>query len=503
MNTISRRPLGLIIAATALPMFMATLDNLVVTNALPVIQQDLGANIEQLQWVINAYSLSFASLILMAVALGDRMGRRRIFVAGIVLFSVASALCAMATTPELLIAARALQGAGGAALMPLSLALLAGAVPASKRNLAIGIWGGVAGLGVAAGPLIGGAVVEGLSWNAIFWLNVPVGIVAIPLALWALDETKGRGVRIDVVGTLLAGLGVFGVVFGIVRGNDAGWTSPQVLAGLIGGAVLLIAFVAFESRTRDPLLPLALFRDRSFSAANGVGLTFSIGIFGSIFILIQFMQVVQGKSPLEAGVLTMPWTMMPLIVAPLSGIFAPRIGTRTLIVAGTAFQAAGLAWLALVMSPDVAYSALVPAFVLAGIGMGLVFAPSSTAVLANMRSADHAKASGTNSTVREVGVALGIAILAAVFTGSGGTFTPAGYTDAAIPAIWVGAGFLVLATLIGLLLPAGKGTPNADADEPAAQAEPDSLGYRDLVTAATDTTRSATNGDVMARTSPR
>lgn len=473
MRSVSHKPLGLIIAATALPMFMATLDNLVVTNALPVIKQDIDASIEQLQWVINAYSLAFASLILMAVALGDRFGRRRVFVAGIALFSVASALCALATTPELLIAARALQGVGGAAVMPLSLALLAGAVPANKRNLAIGIWGGVAGLGIATGPLIGGAVVEGLTWHAIFWLNVPISLLAIPLAIWALAETKGhrfsngRRVRIDVAGMMLAAVGVFGLVFAIIRGNDAGWTSLQVLAGLIGGSALLIAFVAYESRTRDPLLPLTLFRDRSFSAANGVGLTFSIGIFGAVFILIQFLQVVQGKSPLEAGVMTMPWTLMPLIVAPLSGIFAPRIGTRALIVAGTTLQAVGLAWLALVITQDVAYSALVPAFVLAGIGLGLVFAPSSTAVLANMRRADHAKASGINSTVREVGVALGIAILAAVFTGAGGEFTPTDYTDAAIPAIWVGAGFLVLATLIGLMLPAGKGNPNADAAEDA------------------------------------
>jgi EmrB/QacA subfamily drug resistance transporter len=473
MTPTARRPLGLIIAAASLPMFMASLDNLVVTNALPVIREDLGASIEQLQWVINAYSLAFASLILMAVALGDRFGRRRIFIAGIALFSVASALCALATTPELLIAARALQGAGGAALMPLSLALLAGAVPASKRPLAIGIWGGVAGLGVAAGPLIGGAVVEGLSWHAIFWLNVPVGLMAIPLAIWALGEVRGeqtrdgRRLRIDVTGTLLAGIGVFGLVFGIVRGNEAGWSSTEVLAGLVGGSLLIAAFIAWESRVHNPLLPLALFRDRSFSAANGVGLTFSIGIFGAVFILIQFMQVVQGKSALEAGIMTMPWTMAPLIVAPLSGIIAPRVGTRALIVMGTALQAAGLAWLALIMAPDVSYGALVPSFILCGIGMGLVFAPASTAVLTNMRDADHAKASGTNSTVREIGVALGIATLTAVFTGAGGDFTPTAYTDAAIPAIWWGAAFLVLATLIGFALPAGKGVPATPAAGPS------------------------------------
>jgi EmrB/QacA subfamily drug resistance transporter len=453
MATPRKSPLWLVIIAASVPMFMATLDNLVVTNALPVMAEDLGATLEELQWIVNAYSLAFASLILFAVALGDRLGRRRIFVTGIAVFTTASALCAMATDPSLLIAARALQGIGAAAVMPLSLALLAGAVSAKMRPLAIGVWGGVAGLGVALGPLIGGAVVEGLTWHAIFWLNVPVGIVAIALVYVALGEAYGRKVRPDLVGLALAATAVFGLVFGIIRGNEAGWTSAQVLTGLIGGSVLLVAFLLWERRTTDPLLPLSLFRDRSFSAANGVGLLFSIGIFGAIFILIQFMQVVQGRSPLEAGVMTMPWTMAPLIVAPIAGLIAPRVGTRVLIVTGTTLQAAGLTWIALTMTPDVPYSTMVPAFLLAGVGMGMVFAPSATAVLANMREEDHATASGTNSTVREIGVALGIAILAAVFTGNGGELTPTGYTDAAIPAVWTGVVFLLAASVVGLALP--------------------------------------------------
>lgn len=467
MTTTRVRPLWLVIVAASVPMFMATLDNLVVTNALPVIAKDINASLEQLQWVVNAYSLAFASLILMAVALGDRLGRRRMFVTGIVVFTAASALCALATDPGLLIAARALQGAGAAAVMPLSLALLAGAVPADKRPLAIGIWGGVAGLGVAAGPLVGGAVVEGLTWHAIFWLNVPVGVLAAALVFAALGEVFGSRVRLDALGLMLAASGVFGLVFGIIRGNDAGWTSPQVLGGLLGGTALLVAFIAWERRVADPLLPLALFRDRSFSAANGVGLLFSIGIFGAIFILIQFMQVVQGKSPLQAGVMTMPWTMAPLVVAPIAGLIAPRVGTRALIVAGTSLQAAGLAWIALVTSPDVAYSSLVPAFILAGVGMGLVFAPSATAVLANMRAEDQAKASGTNSTIREIGVALGIAILTAVFTGAGGSLTPTAYTDAAIPAVWTGVAFLVAASLVGLALPRANATKPSRPDAAA------------------------------------
>jgi MFS family permease len=306
-------------------------------------------------------------------------------------------------------------------------------------------------------------VVEDLSWNAIFWLNVPVGVVALVLSRISLAESRGDKARLDLVGLALAGPAVFGIVFGIVRGNAVGWTSAQVLTGLVGGGLLLIAFLAWETRAKEPLMPLRLFRNRSFSAANGVAFTFSLGIFGAIFILIQFLQVVQGKSALVAGVMTMPWTMAPLVVAPLTGFIAPRVGTRALIVTGTTFMAAGLAWIAITMTPTVAYSTMVPAFVLAGVGMGLVFAPSASAVLAGMRPGDHAKATGTNSTLREVGVALGVALLTAVFTGAGGELTPTGYTDAAIPAIWTGVAFLLLASLIGLALPAGRGVPEPDA----------------------------------------
>lgn len=452
--TTSRRvPFGLALAATGIPMFMATLDNLVMTNALPVIHAELGASVEELQWFVNAYTLAFASLILFAVALGDRLGRRTVFVAGVVVFTIASVLAALSTDPTQLIAARAVQGLGGAAIMPLSLSLLAGSVEPRRRPLAIGIWGGIAGLGVAAGPLIGGAVVEGWNWQAIFWINVPVGILAIPLVLLVLANTRGARLRLDVPGVLLAGLGVLGLVFGIVRGNEAGWDSLEVLGALVAGAALLVAFVVREARTPAPLLPLRLFRDRSFSVANVVGFGFSFGMFGAVFILIQFLQVVQGASPLEAAVQTTPWTMAPMVVAPLAGFIAPRVGTRALIVVGLVLQALGLAWLALVMDADTAYATMLPAFIAAGIGMGLVFAPSSTAVLANIAEADTAKASGTNSTLREIGVALGIAVMTAVFTGAGGELTPTGYVEAAIPAIAVGAAVLLGSAVVALFLP--------------------------------------------------
>src|SRR4051794_6988864 len=401
-----RRPVALALLAASLPMFMASLDNLVITSALPVIRADLGASIEQLQWFVNAYTLSFATLMLGASTLGDRFGRRRVFVLGISLFTLASIGSALATTPEMLIAARALQGVGGAAIMPLSLTLLAGAVPRAQRAIAIGVWGGVAGLGVAIGPLIGGAVVEGVSWQAIFWINVPIALVAVPFVLRALPESYGRKEPLDVAGLALVGAGVLSAVWGIVRANDDGWTSPSVLGSLVLGVLLLVGFVVRESRAAHPLVPLRLFRSRSFSIANVAGFAFSLGMFGSVFLLVQYLQVVEGYSPLEAGIRTLPWTAAPMVVAPIAGLLAPRVGVRALLSVGLTLQSIALVWLAMVIQPDTAYVELVPGFMLAGIGMGLTFAPSSTAVLADMADDDHGTASSTNATIREIGVAL-------------------------------------------------------------------------------------------------
>lgn len=459
--TARRIPVWLAVAAASVPMFMATLDNLVMTNALPTIRGDLNANVEELQWFVNAYTLVFATFILMAVALGDRFGRRTVFVAGIIVFTIASAASALSTDAWMLIVSRAFQGLGGAAVMPLSLTLLAGSVRPAMRPLAIGIWGGVSGLGIALGPLVGGAVVEGLSWQAIFWINVPIGILSIPLALLALPHTFGERVRADVAGLLLAGVGVLGIVYGIVRGNEAGWSSLEVTGSLVVGVLLLVGFVLWERRAPAPLLPLRLFNDRSFTVANVVGLVFSFGVFGSIFILIQFLQIVQGYSPLAAGVATMPWTLAPMVVAPLAGLIAPRVGTRVLIFAGLVFQTVGIGWLALTMAADTEYSVFLPAFIFAGVGMGLVFAPISTAVLATMKDADHAKSSGASSTLREIGVALGIATLTAIFVGAGGELTPTGYVTAAAPAVLVGAGAVALAALLSLALPAGRSDSGA------------------------------------------
>jgi EmrB/QacA subfamily drug resistance transporter len=457
------RPFALVVAAASLPMFMATLDNLVMTNALPVLHREMGASVEQLQWFVNAYTLAFAGAILIASALGDRFGRRTVFAIGIAVFGAGSVLAALSTDPGQLIAARAVQGLGAAGVMPLSLALLTGAVPRERRPLAIGIWGGVSGLGVAVGPLIGGAIMEGWNWQAIFWINVPVAIVAIPLALVVLNNDFGARARIDVPGALLAAAGVLALVHAIVRGNDDGWDSFGVIAEIVVGVVLMAAFLFWQSRAKAPLMPLRLFRDRSFSITNIVGFAFSFGTFGAVFILIQYLQVVQGSSPLEAAVQTTPWTLAPMIVAPIAGILAPRVGTRILLVLGLALQGVALTWIAAIMSTDLDYPTLIAPFVMAGVGMALVFAPSATALLATLGLIDHAKASGVNSTVRELGVALGTAVMTAIFVSTGGELMPDLYVDAARPAVFTGAAVLFAATIVALWLPSGKATTDAAA----------------------------------------
>ncbi|ROZ46266.1 DHA2 family efflux MFS transporter permease subunit [Rhodococcus sp. WS3] len=449
-------PVAIAIVAASLPMFMATLDNLVMTSALPVIEKDLNASVSQLQWFMNAYTLAFATLMLSATTLGDRWGRRRMFVGGIGLFTAASIASALSTSAGLLIAARAVQGVGAAAIMPLSLTLLVAAVPEAKRAMAIGIWGGVSGLGIAMGPVVGGAVVDGFSWQGIFWINVPVAIVAVPLAMYALRESTGRKQPLDVAGVALAGLGVFLAVWGIVHGNDDGWGSFGVVASLVGAVVALGLFIVRERTTSHPVMPLRLFRSRSFSMANVIGLTFSIGIFGAVFLLSQYLQVAMGFTPFEAGLRTLPWTAAPMVFAPLAGFLAPKVGLRPLLLTGLGLQAGALFWLAARIGPDATYASLVPALLMAGIGMGLTFAPNATAVLVDMDAPDHGTASSTNATLREIGVALGIAVLTAVFLAAGGALTPLGYSEALTPALRVGGCFVLVAVVAAWFVPTRK-----------------------------------------------
>ncbi|GAA2479983.1 DHA2 family efflux MFS transporter permease subunit [Winogradskya humida] len=465
------RPLAAVIAAVGIPTFMVTLDNLVVTTALPVIKADIGASITDLQWFVNAYTLPFAAFLLTAAALGDRLGRRRLYLGGIVLFTLASAAAALATEPWQLTAARAIQGIGGAAVTPLSLTLLAQAGPDRLRNASVGIWGGISGLGVAIGPVVGGAVIEGLDWSFIFWLNVPVGVIAVILAATVLDESRGGARRLDPLGLVLSAAGMLLLVWGVADGPDHGWTSARVLGMLAGGVALLTAFVVWQRRNSTPMLPLILFRNRAFSLVSVVSLTFSAGAFGAVFLLAQFFQVVQGLTPLEAGVRTLAWTAAPMLVAPLAGIYSDRLGVRNMIVAGQVFLAAGVIWLAVVTTTTVTYPHMVTGFILAGIGMGLSFAPISTLALASAPADQRGVASGTNNTIRQAGVAIGVAVLASVFSSAGSYSSPQSFVDGLVPAVLVGGAVIAVGAVVALFLP-GRNTALTVTASPVATVTP-------------------------------
>ena len=456
---------------TSVALFMVTLDNLVVTTALPVIRLDLGASLEQLEWTVNAYTLTFAVLLLTGAALGDRFGRRRLFGIGLAIFTLASALAALAPSSGVLIGARALQGLGGAIVLPLTLTILSAAVPPERRGLALGAWGGISGLAVAFGPVVGGAVVEGISWQWIFWLNVPIGLILLPLARVRLQETFGTGARLDLPGLALASTGLLGLVWGLVRGNGQGWGSLEVAGSLALGSAVLVAFVLWELRTRAPMLPMRFFRSRTFAAANGASLLMFFGMFGSIFLLAQFLQTVQGYSPLGAGLRILPWTVMPIFVSPLAGVLADRIGGRLLMAAGLGLQAAGLAWLAAVTEPTVAYVQLVPGFVVSGIGMALFFAPAATVVLGSVRPVEEGQASGANNAIRELGGVFGVSVLAAVFAAYGGYASGASYVDGLVPAVYVGAAVVGLGALAALAIPGRRRAATIQEAVPAAAAE--------------------------------
>jgi EmrB/QacA subfamily drug resistance transporter len=450
------------LAITSLALFMVSLDNLVVTTALPVIKSELHASISQLEWTVNAYTLTFAVLLLTGAALGDRFGRRRMFVLGLLLFTGASAAAALSTSANALDIARALQGVGGAIVTPLTLTILSAAVPRERRGLALGIWGGIGGLAVALGPLLGGAIVSGVSWNWIFWLNVPIGLVLAPLAYRQLEETKGSEGGLDLPGLALASTGLLGIVWGLVRGNSLGWTSTGIVLPIVLGALLVAAFVAWELRAPSPMLPMEFFRNRTFTLTNVASLFMFFGMFGSIFFLAQYFQTVQGYSPLQSGLRILPWTAMPMLIAPLAGAFSDRIGGQRLMAAGLALQAAGLLWIAAVGTPTTPYADFVGPFMISGIGMALFFAPVANVVLSAVRPDQEGKASGANNAIRELGGVFGVAVLAAVFSHVGGYQSPEAFTHGMTIAVYIGGALVAVGAIAASLI---KGRPRAQVPE--------------------------------------
>ncbi|MGO2052463.1 MFS transporter [Glutamicibacter sp. BW80] len=445
--------LGGVIAAASIPMFMAALDNLVMTFALPVIRDDLGATLTELQWFVNIYTLLFATLMMPAAALGDRVGRRRVFLAGIVIFTAASVGAALSDSVTALILARAIQGVGAAAIVPLSLTILSVASPPARRAMAIGIWGGVNGLGIAVGPIVGGAVLTGLHWSAIFWLNLPIGALALILGWRLLPESLGRPSKFDALGIVLAAVFVLPLTWAIVEGIERGWTATPVLAAFALSAAGLIGFLFREHYSSAAFLPLRLFQNRTFSLANLAGFLFSAGVFGAIFLLSQFLQVSMGYGALEAGLRATPWTLAPMFVAPLAGLLVARIGVRTVLITGMSLQTLALLLMTLIITADVEYPLIVAPMLLAGIGMGLSFAPLSTAVLTGRPDTEHGIASGVNSTLRQLGIAVGIAICTAIFATTGEYLPGQPFVDGLQPALIVCTVILAVATLSVAVLP--------------------------------------------------
>ncbi|NEE11090.1 MFS transporter [Streptomyces sp. SID7499] len=454
---------------TSVAGFMAALDNLVVTTALPSIREDLGGGLHDLEWTVSAYTLTFAVLLMFGAALGDRFGRRRLFIAGLAVFTGASAAAAMAPGIDSLIAARAIQGVGAAVMMPLTLTLLTAAVPVAKRGMAYGIWGAVNGLAVASGPLVGGTLTEHISWQWIFWLNVPLGLALLPLARLRLAESHGTGAPLDIPGTLLASGGLFGIVYGLVRGPVDGWTGSLVLTGLFAGSALLAGFILYSTRAKNPMLPMRLFRSRAFAGINAASLLMFLGMFGSIFLLSQYMQGVLGYSPTEAGLRMLPWTGMPMLVAPIAGILADRIGGRPVVATGLFLQALGLGYMAVVATTDASYGSQLPALIVSGIGMALYFAPASHLVMSSVRPSEQGIASGANNALREVGGALGIAVMASIFAAQGGYETGQTFVDGMRPALVTGSAVVALAGIAALLIPTRR---RAERQEDPAEAAP-------------------------------
>jgi EmrB/QacA subfamily drug resistance transporter len=434
-----------VLVLTSTAYFMVILDTGALFAALPRMQRDLHAGLASAQWAVNSYGIAFAAGILTAAALGDRFGRRRLFCLGLTLFTLSSAACALAPTAAELIAARTVQGLGAAAVLPLSLTILTTAVPPHRRGLIVGIYGGLAGLAVASGPVVGGVVTEGLNWHWIFWLNVPIGIVATALAARLLPESHGGPERLDLPGVALVTAGVVSLVWVLVRGNDVGWSSPEILGTLLAGCLLLAAFAGWERRMAAPMLPTRLLRGRAFAVGNVTMFLMSGATFAAAFLITQEFQVARGYSPVSTGLRLLPFFGTPMVVSPLAGALSDKIGRRPIMVSGLALQALGFAWVAARGSLQTSWIELVLALLVAGIGVSMALPTVPTAVLNSVAATEMGKASGVNYMAQRFGAVFAIAIASAVFSAHGDLGNPTAATAGFQAALWTCVGFAALA----------------------------------------------------------
>jgi EmrB/QacA subfamily drug resistance transporter len=441
---------ALTVLLTSVANFMVTLDTLVVVTALPSIHRSLGGGISTLQWTLTAYTMAFGAGIVTAAELGDRFGRKRVYLFGLTAFTLASALCALAPNAGLLIGFRVLQGIGAACVMPLGMTLLTSAFPPERRGAIVGIWQGIAGLAVAAGPLVGGALTQGASWHWIFWVNVPVGIVAALGARWHLKESFGPRTQLDLPALALVTTGVGLLIWGVVSGGQKGWGSTDNVVGMATGLVALAGFVMRERTVEHPMIPMTLFRSVTFSSVVGTQFLLSAAIYGGAFVISEFFQLGLGNSPLTAGLKFLPWTMTPLVVAPLAGVLYDRVGARPLVVPGLAMQAGGFAWIVSLAANHSGYSSYIVPFVIAGIGISLAMPPVAAAGLSAAPHRLLGKAAGTVNTLQQFGAVFGVAIATAVFNAHGTLANPAGVESGFKPSLGVAAGLSLLGALIAI-----------------------------------------------------
>jgi EmrB/QacA subfamily drug resistance transporter len=459
-----------VLVLTSAAFFMTCLDTLVVATALPRIQESLHVGFASLQWTVNSYNIAIAAGIICAAALGDRYGRRRFFVLGLTLFTVASAACAVAPTAAFLIGARTAQGLGGAIILPLSLTILTEAFPTERRATVFGIYGGLAGLAVALGPIVGGAVTEGLDWHWIFWINVPIGIAAGLLSLRLLPETFGPRTPLDLGGVALITVALVGIVWSLVRGNDAGWASAETVSTFVVGVAALAAFVVWEARVEHPMLSLQLLRIPAFAAGNAAAFFAMASISAGAFLTTQYFQFGLGYSPLQTGLRLLPFFGTPMVVAPLAGKFSGRLGLRRVIVVGLTLLGLGFLCVAFAASLHPNYLVLVVALFIAGVGVSMTIPTVPAAVFGAVDPAEMGKASGTNNMLQRFGAVFGVALASAVFSASGRIGTPTTFTDGFRPALMVAAVLALLGALAGVAISTRTAkAPAADAGKPIGQ----------------------------------
>ncbi len=409
------REKGIVLLTMCFALAMAMLDNTVVNVALPTIRNDLGAGFSQLQWIVDAYALAFASLLLTGGILGDRYGRKRIFMAGLVVFTVFSFACGLSTTPNQLIVARALQGVGGALLIPGTLSIITVTFPPHERAKALGIWAGVSGIALALGPTLGGYMVEHLGWESVFFLNVPIGIIAFLVAMSTVRESRSEEQRkLDIVGLILGTSALFFVTYGLIEANALGWSDIKIIASLVLFVVLIVAFLRWELTNPNALMPLRFFKIPAFSAGNTVAFSISLGMFATFFFLTIYMQTIHGYSPFQAGAAFLPLTGMIIVTAPNAGKYASTHGSRGPMTYGLCLAGGGLILLGLLLTPTTSYWLMFPIFLAMGHGMGATMAPMTAAVMNSVGRERAGLGSAMTNTSREVGGVLGIALLGAI-----------------------------------------------------------------------------------------